>query len=214
MTRQEFIEVLSSKLAEDLSSDEILSQIHYYEGYIDGEKSRGRSEEEILDDLGDPYMIARTILEAPGSDAGFFGMGVPSAEEAYAEGSYEGQNSSEPLRKTEVPETDFEGSDEDMPDEAGAFETDMNMGEGEKEDTNGPAESEGDPVEKVNAHVVKEGFFYTEEGDFNWRLLVDILSLILILILVIWLFIKAVSILWPIILIGIGVTIFLHIFRS
>ena len=65
MTRQEFISTLGAKLSEEFSTAEVLSQIQYYQGYIDGEMRKGKTEEEILDELGDPMLIPKTILESP-----------------------------------------------------------------------------------------------------------------------------------------------------
>ena len=36
----------------------------YYRGYIAGERQKGRTEEDIFQELGEPYLIARTILDS------------------------------------------------------------------------------------------------------------------------------------------------------
>ena len=63
MSKAQFLELLSQKLSEELSREDVMSQLKYYEEYIYGEMKKGRSEEEVMMELGDPYMIARTILD-------------------------------------------------------------------------------------------------------------------------------------------------------
>ena len=79
MTKEEFLIALGNKLSEDMSEPEIASELRYYEGYIDAEVSRGKSEEEATDQLGDPVLIARNIVEAPGNSYGY-------REDTYAQG--------------------------------------------------------------------------------------------------------------------------------
>ena len=35
--------------------------VRYYDGYISDEVRKGRSEEEVIEEIGDPRLIARTI---------------------------------------------------------------------------------------------------------------------------------------------------------
>ena len=67
MNRKEFLTALANKLREGMTSSRIEEQIRYYSGYIDGEMARGRSEEEVLEELGDPVLLARTLLDAEGA---------------------------------------------------------------------------------------------------------------------------------------------------
>lgn len=62
MTKQEFIEKLRSALTGKVSADVITDNIRYYEDYINTEIRKGKSEEEVLAALGDPRLIARTII--------------------------------------------------------------------------------------------------------------------------------------------------------
>lgn len=93
MTRQEFISALGQKLAEALPEAEVLSQVQYYQGYIDGELHRGRTEQEIFDELGDPILIARNIIDSPRPEGSVFGIPVQDGESAYEEGAYQGSHS-------------------------------------------------------------------------------------------------------------------------
>ena len=64
MNRQEFLDGLSRALAGEVSEEKRQSDIRYYRDYIAEEVSKGRSEEDVLTELGDPRLIARTIVDA------------------------------------------------------------------------------------------------------------------------------------------------------
>ena len=67
MTRQEFLEGLDEALM-DAPSRIRQDNLRFYDSYIEEEKRKGRTEEEIMDDLGEPSWIANTILEAAAGD--------------------------------------------------------------------------------------------------------------------------------------------------
>ena len=62
MTKQEFLEKLRLALNGKVPANVITENIRYYEDYINTEIRKGRSEEEVLAALGDPRLIARTII--------------------------------------------------------------------------------------------------------------------------------------------------------
>ncbi len=64
MTKQEFLEKLRLALSGKQSVAEVQEHINYYEDYINTEIRKGGSEEEILAALGEPRLIAKTILDA------------------------------------------------------------------------------------------------------------------------------------------------------
>lgn len=64
MTKYEFLEKMRHALANDLSGSVIQDNINYYDGYISDEVRKGRSEAAVIDELGDPWAIARNIIEA------------------------------------------------------------------------------------------------------------------------------------------------------
>ena len=66
MNRQTFIDTLRRALYGRVSDYELADHIRYYEDYIQQEIMKGRSEQEVLGELGDPRLIARTILETSG----------------------------------------------------------------------------------------------------------------------------------------------------
>lgn len=61
MSREEFLKKLNDSLSESLDRDKVNEQIDYYDNYISDEIKKGRSEKEILLELGDPRLIAKTI---------------------------------------------------------------------------------------------------------------------------------------------------------
>ncbi len=63
MTRQEFLDILGRALRRELSETEVMDNLRYYEDYIRRETAGGKAESEVLAGLGDPRLIARTILE-------------------------------------------------------------------------------------------------------------------------------------------------------
>ncbi len=66
MNKSEFIERLCSALSGSGTAGLVEKNRIYYTEYIDGEMAKGRSEEEILAELGEPELIANSILEANG----------------------------------------------------------------------------------------------------------------------------------------------------
>lgn len=63
MTKREFLDRLKETLEGEVSPSEINNQLRYYEGYFIEQENSGKKEEEILQELGDPRLIARTIIE-------------------------------------------------------------------------------------------------------------------------------------------------------
>lgn len=63
MNRQEFLETLGRALKRDLSDAEVMDNIQYYDNYIEEEIKGGKSEALVLEQLGDPRLIAKTILQ-------------------------------------------------------------------------------------------------------------------------------------------------------
>lgn len=63
MTRFKFTEELRKALSGRVSHATVNENVSYYENYIDAEIKKGRSEKEVLKELGDPRLIARTIID-------------------------------------------------------------------------------------------------------------------------------------------------------
>lgn len=64
MNRYEFISTLRTALTGKVPATTVEDNIRYYEEYIEIQLRQGRSEEEVLEGLGDPRLLAKTIIEA------------------------------------------------------------------------------------------------------------------------------------------------------
>lgn len=64
MNKEEFIEKLQRALAGGLNSGLVVENVRYYQDYIDTQMRKGRREEEVLAQLGDPRLLAKSIIEA------------------------------------------------------------------------------------------------------------------------------------------------------
>lgn len=64
MNRYEFIEKLRAALTGKTTQSVINENVRYYEEYLDTEIRKGKSEEEVVAGLGDPRLLAKTIIEA------------------------------------------------------------------------------------------------------------------------------------------------------
>lgn len=64
MNRYEFIEKLRVALSGKATQSAINENIRYYEEYLDAEIRKGKNEAEVLRELGDPRLLAKTIIEA------------------------------------------------------------------------------------------------------------------------------------------------------
>lgn len=64
MTKAEFLEGLRKALGNDLDRATVQENVSYYDGYISDEVRKGRTEEEVTAELGDPWVIAQTVIDA------------------------------------------------------------------------------------------------------------------------------------------------------
>lgn len=63
MTKQEFVDRLRIALKGNVSDTLVADYVNYYEEYISSEVHKGRCEREVLETLGEPRLIARTIIQ-------------------------------------------------------------------------------------------------------------------------------------------------------
>jgi uncharacterized membrane protein len=61
--KQEFLDKLRTALAGEVSSKLVSDNVRYYDDYIVTQIRMGKSEEEVLGELGDPRLIAHTIID-------------------------------------------------------------------------------------------------------------------------------------------------------
>lgn len=109
MTKQEFLEKLRLALNGRVSSVQLMENLRYYEDYINTEIRKGRGEEEVLADLGDPRLIARTIVETGGGGSGEFQGSGDGAEEYASGGGNRQRGFRERDRRNRAPEETSSG---------------------------------------------------------------------------------------------------------
>ncbi|MGN0169307.1 MAG: DUF1700 domain-containing protein [Lachnospiraceae bacterium] len=68
MSRQEFLTELRIALQGQVSQATINDNLEYYENYIMQESRKGRTEQEVLDELGNPRLLAKTIISSAGQN--------------------------------------------------------------------------------------------------------------------------------------------------
>ena len=83
MNRGDFIKQLEEALVGEVHPSIINENLSYYNNYILEETKKGKTEAEVLDSLGDPWVIGKTIIQTQGSGGDF---GVP---EDYMESNVE-----------------------------------------------------------------------------------------------------------------------------
>lgn len=102
MTQTEFLMKLKGALSGNISSVQVKENLEYYEQYIEEEMRKGKSEEEIFAVLGDPWILARTIIDASdGTDREtvYGNSQETSRAEAKMDRSYAGRRNSENKEK-------------------------------------------------------------------------------------------------------------------
>lgn len=73
MSRDEFLQGLQNALSGEVPPEIVGDNLRYYDNYMREERQKGRAEAEILEELGDPRLIARTIIDTtPGGGSGGF----------------------------------------------------------------------------------------------------------------------------------------------
>lgn len=70
MTRTEFIETLRNQLVGEVSEEEIENTIRYYQEYISEAMRQGKTEAQVLEELGSPNLIARTVIDMAKENGG------------------------------------------------------------------------------------------------------------------------------------------------
>lgn len=91
MNKQEFLDVLGQALKRGMTDGEVAENVRYYDAYIEQEKAGGQGEEQVISELGDPRLIARTILQVDQKkEESVFGQSVYTEDPkgGYAEDTY------------------------------------------------------------------------------------------------------------------------------
>jgi uncharacterized membrane protein len=90
MDRNEFLRLLEEALRGEIPDGEIPEHIRYYDSYI--RENNGKTEEEKLRELGDPRLIARTIIDATMTKEGYTTYTHPQGREYEEEETREDKN--------------------------------------------------------------------------------------------------------------------------
>lgn len=92
MNKEEFLAELRRNLNGKMAPADVDANVDYYRAYIDGELMKGRSETEVMEELGPARLIAKTLTNSPDSDesdGGYTYGGQGSYEQNnYSQGSY------------------------------------------------------------------------------------------------------------------------------
>lgn len=73
MSREEFLQGLQETLSGEVPPQTVRENLKYYDDYIRAETGRGRPEKEVMEELGSPRLIARTIIDTtPGAGDGAY----------------------------------------------------------------------------------------------------------------------------------------------
>ena len=64
MTKQEFLDELRLILSGEVSPEAVMDSYSYYSTYIENEMRSGKSEKQVVEELGRPSLIARSIIAA------------------------------------------------------------------------------------------------------------------------------------------------------
>lgn len=89
MSKQEFIDRLKAALNGRVAPNLVQENVNYYEEYINTQIRMGRSESEVLDTLGDPRLIAKTIIETSGQGRTDTYDGTDYQNEGYRNAGYQ-----------------------------------------------------------------------------------------------------------------------------
>ena len=85
MTRREFLEDIRESLEPEVSSAVLQENMKYYNDYFDEEIRKGRTEDEIISELGDPWALAKTIIdmeESKGNTQGYCNESENTSQES------------------------------------------------------------------------------------------------------------------------------------
>lgn len=95
MNKEEFLRKLTASLNGQVSQQVIQENIRYYDQYISDEVRKGNSEETVIADIGDPRLIAKTIVDAAESAGSQSSYGSFQRETVYEDDAGRFKKSSE-----------------------------------------------------------------------------------------------------------------------
>ena len=101
MSKEEYLRGLEEALAGEVPASVIRENMNYYNSYLSQEMAKGRTVDEISEEIGEPRIVARTIIdsceasgEAFGTDGNPYGTdGEGAYESSFDRNSYGGNTS-------------------------------------------------------------------------------------------------------------------------
>ncbi len=87
MTKQEFLDGLRRTLHGKIPPGQVVENLQFYEDYINTEIRKGVSEKEVLAGLGDPRLLARTIVETQSGQSAEYAGGSRYGSQGGSSGS-------------------------------------------------------------------------------------------------------------------------------
>lgn len=64
MKKEDFLFYLKKALKGEMSSEKVKYYVSYYNSYIEEQVQSGRKMKDVMDELGDPFLIAKSIIES------------------------------------------------------------------------------------------------------------------------------------------------------
>lgn len=88
MSKEEYLRGLEEALAGEVPASVIRENMNYYNSYLSQEMAKGRTVDEIAEEIGEPRIVARTIIDSCEASGEVFGTeGDPYGSDG--EGAYE-----------------------------------------------------------------------------------------------------------------------------
>lgn len=91
MKKEQFLQELRDSLEGEVSDQALYENINYYRQYLEDQQRGGKTEEEAIEELGQPSWIARSIIEAEEVSTG---NGSPYEDDVYTQGDDDGEEGS------------------------------------------------------------------------------------------------------------------------
>lgn len=89
MKKTEFLKELEESLRGEIPAAAVSDNLRYYDNYISQETEKGRSEAEVIEEIGSPRLIAKTIIDSGSFSAGNSAGGSQSYDSGYESGQRE-----------------------------------------------------------------------------------------------------------------------------
>lgn len=94
MTRDEFLRQLQEALENDLQGSIVQENVDYYNQYISEEVRKGVAEQDVIDTLGDPWILAKTVIGSESETK--YSNNIYEAEESHSKHNKQNEQSAVP----------------------------------------------------------------------------------------------------------------------